>query len=265
MLCALVVGSFGFVTLGLADDVVQCGDVTLLFARGSGQELNEREAPAFFDDVASRLAPDVSVTRYELGAESHGGARYSAVGGWRDMLEAEASWTGFLGGQYRASVVAGVTEMTSYVTQRAAMCPGELFVLGGYSQGAQVVGEALFELDAATHERVAFVALFSDPKLYLPEGRGAFPPACRGAESPWRRGSVGCWTDHGVLEARVPYLPKDIEDRTGSWCDRNDGVCGDSLVDLGLHHDHAEYAESGAEIDEAGREIVAALDARLGD
>jgi hypothetical protein len=127
------------------------------------------------------------------------------------------------------------------------------------------VGEALFELDAATRDRVAFVALFSDPKLYLPEGRGAFPPACRGEQSPWRRGSVGCWTDHGVLEARVPYLPKDIEVRTGSWCDRNDGVCGDSLVDLGLHHDHAEYADRGAEIDEAGREVAAALDARLGD
>ncbi len=63
----------------------------------------------------------------------------------------------------------------------------------------------------------------------------------------------------------MPYLPKDIEDRTGSWCDRNDGVCGDSLVDLGLHHDHAEYADRGAEIDEAGREVAAALDARLGD
>jgi hypothetical protein len=261
MVGALVVGSVGVVTSGLADDVLPCGDVTLLFARGSGQELNEREAPAFFDELDDRLPPDVSVTRYELGAESFGGARYPAAGGWRDMLEAEASWTGILGGKYRASVVAGVVELTSYVEQRAELCPGELFVVGGYSQGAQVVGEALFELDARMRDRIAFVALFSDPKLHLPEGSGLFPPACRGDESPWRRGSVGCRTDHGVLEARAPYVPEDIEDRTGSWCDRNDGVCGDSLVDLGLHDDHAEYANTGAEIDEATREIAAVLDA----
>jgi hypothetical protein len=259
MVCALVVGSIGLVNFGLVDAVRPCGDVTLVFARGSGQELNEREAPVFFADVERVLGTGVSVTTYELGAESHGGARYPAAGGWRDMIEAEASWTGFLGGRYRASVAAGVTEMTSYVTERAAACPGERFVVGGYSQGAQVIGEALFELDAATRVRVAFVALFSDPKLYLPEGRGPFPPACRGDESPWRRGSVGCWTDHGVLEARVPYLPKDIEDRAGSWCDRDDGVCSDSLVDLGLHDDHAEYAYSGAEIEAATREIVGRL------
>jgi diadenosine tetraphosphatase ApaH/serine/threonine PP2A family protein phosphatase len=265
MVCALVVGSLAVVASGLADAVRPCEDVTMVFARGSGQGLNEREAPVFFGHVERGLGPAISVTRYELGAESHGGARYPAAGGWRDMLEAEASWTGFLGGRYRASVAAGVTELTNYLTERAVACPFELFVLGGYSQGAQVAGEALFELDAATRNRVAFVALFSDPKLYLPEGRGPFPPACRGDESPWRRGSVGCWTDHGVLEARVPYLPKDIEDRTGSWCDRDDGVCSDSLVDLGVHDDHAEYADSGAEIDEAAREIVARLDARIRD
>jgi predicted esterase len=259
--CALLAGSFGIVTSGLADDVAPCADATLLFARGSGQGLNEREAPAFFEEI-ERNAPDVLVNRYELGAESHGGARYPAVGGWRDMIEAEASWTGFLGGDYRASVAAGVTELASYVNERAARCPRELFVLGGYSQGAEVVGEALFELDAPTRERVAFVALFSDPKLSLPEGRGAFPAACRGEASPWRRGSVGCWTDHGILEARDPYLPKDVEHRAGSWCDRDDGVCGDSLVDLGLHHDHAQYARAGAEIDEAAREIAGVLEAR---
>jgi hypothetical protein len=263
IVCALVAGSIGVVASGLVDAVRPCGDVTLVFARGSGQGLNEREAPAFFDEVSRGLRPGITVARYELGEQSYGGARYPARGGWRDMLEAEASWAGFLGGRYRASVAAGVTELTNYVTERAAICPGESFVLGGYSQGAQVAGEALFELDAATRDRVAFVALFSDPKLYLPEGGGPFPPACRGDESPWRRGSVGCWTDHGVLEARVPYFPKDIEDRAGSWCDRADGVCSDSLVDLGLHDDHADYADSGAEIDEAAREIVGRLESRI--
>jgi hypothetical protein len=262
---ALIVSTFGFLIPALADHTPLCGDVTVVFARGSGQDLREREAPVFFDSVDNRLGVDVRVTRYELGTESQGGARYPAVGGWRDVLEAEASWTGFLGGRYRASVAAGVTELTSYLTQRADACPGEIFVVGGYSQGAQVVGEALFELNSATRDRIAFVALFSDPKLYLPEGRGPFPPACRGKESPWRRGSVSCWTDNGILEARKPYLPEDIEDRTGSWCDRNDGVCVDNPADLALYDDHAEYGDGGAEIDDAAREIAGALDNLLPD
>ena len=140
------------------------------------------------------------------------------------------------------------------------MCPGETFVVSGYSQGAQVVGEALFALDRATRDRIAFVALFSDPKLYLPEGRGPFPPACRGDESPWRRGTVSCWTDNGILEGRDPYLPDDIADRTGSWCDGNDGICDGNPADWVMHDDHAQYADGGGEIDEAAREIAAALD-----
>ena len=39
------------------------------------------------------------------------------------MIEAEASWMGFLGGRYRSSVAAGVTELTSYVNERAGLCP----------------------------------------------------------------------------------------------------------------------------------------------
>jgi hypothetical protein len=257
---ALLVSTFGALIPALADHTSHCGDVTVVFARGSGQDLGGREAPVFFDSVDNRLGVDVRVTRYELGTESHGGARYPAVGGWRDLLEAEASWTGFLGGQYRASVAAGVTELTDYLTKRADACPGEIFVVGGYSQGAQVAGEALFELNSATRDHIAFVALFSDPRLYLPEGRGPFPPACRGEESPWRRGSVSCWTDSGILEARKPYLPEDIADRAGSWCDRNDGICDGNPADWALHADHAEYADRGAEIDDAAREIAGVLE-----
>jgi cutinase len=236
-----------------------CSEVTLVFARGSGQRLGEREAPMFFETVGGRVGDTATIARYELGSGSYGGSRYPAVGGSWDVLEAEASWAGFLGGQYRASVAAGVAELTGFLSQRAHDCPHEVFVVGGYSQGAQVVGEALFELSTATRDRIAFVALFSDPKLYLPEGRGPLPPACRGDESPWRRGGVSCWTDNGILEARTPYLPEDIAVRTGSWCDRNDGVCNGNVADLAWYDDHAEYARDAAEIEEAAGEIATVL------
>lgn len=243
------------------EGIESCGGVTLVVARGSGQDLHSREASVFLDRVTEAL-PTLDVTTYELGTDAHGGTRYPAAGGFTDLLQAEAAWTGPLGGDYRSSVAAGVVELTAFVSERAAACAGELFVLGGYSQGAQVVGEALFHLDTDLRDRTAFVALFGDPKLYLPEGRGVMPAACRGAESPWRRGNVGCLTDNGILEARRPYVPENVEDRTGSWCDRNDPVCNSNLTDI-VHSAHRGYADAGAEIDDAAEEIVAAVVGRL--
>lgn len=261
-------------TTALADhDRVACVDVNLVFARGSGQGLAGGEANKFFSAIGDRLdSADITVNAYEVGTEAHGGATYPAVGvgldsveAIRNAIEADASWTGFLGGEYNSSVRQGVTEMSSYLASRAAKCPDELFVVGGYSQGAQVMGDAVTALDRAVRDRIAYAAMFGDPKLYLPEGRGIFPPACRGGElSPWRRGTVGCFTDNGVLEARVPYVPTDMADRTGSWCDRDDPICTDNLFDT-FGSTHGNYDDDGNGIDEAAREAAAAVAGRLAD
>ncbi|NND76387.1 MAG: cutinase family protein [Ilumatobacter sp.] len=240
-----------------------------MFARGSGQTLNFREAPRFFEKVTNRL-DGIGVNAYELGAEAHDGAQYPAYGigfdslqSFKNLIEADASWTGPAGGEYRSSVTSGVTELTAYLTARAARCPDEIFAIGGYSQGAQVVGDALPNLSASTRDRIAYVALFGDPKLYLPEGRGPFPPACIGKQfSEWRRGNVSCFTDNGILEARKPYLPSDVESRSGSWCDRNDPICNNNPADFVVSA-HSFYADDGAEMDEAAREVAIAIADRL--
>ncbi|CAN5700271.1 hypothetical protein BH20ACT2_BH20ACT2_16960 [soil metagenome] len=254
-------------------DAAGCGDVTVVFARGSGQGLNAREAPAFFEKVRARIdTTSVAVTEYELGTTPHDGGQYPAVGvgvdslqSFRNLLDSDASWTGGLGGEYRASVRSGVTELKSYLGDRAARCPSEVFVVGGYSQGAHVAGDALAEMSATLRAKVAFVAFFGDPRLYLPEGRGPLPPACRGKEySPWRRGNVSCFTDNGILEGRDPYLPSDLLDRAGSWCDREDPICNGNIFDF-VGSAHGDYADDGAEMDEAVREVALALERRLPD
>lgn len=205
-----------------------CAAVSTVFARGSGQPYGDREATRWFEQLGA------TADRYEL--------VYPAVR--------------FEDGGYRASVDAGVQALQAFVADRAARCPGERFLLAGFSQGAQVTGEALPGMPA---DRIAFVALFGDPTLYLPEGRGPFPPACRGEElSPWRRGSVGCLTDNGILGARIPYLPAEFVDRTGSWCDRDDPACNANPADV-VGSTHGEYALPGAEIDEAAAESVGRL------
>lgn len=244
------------------------------------------ETRSYLDQLESRLG-GYAVNRYELGSETHGGHRYRAFGvatlfgASRSSLARivnsaisrvlSAIWSGrpfrlrtILDDMerdlaramesldlsaYDDSVAEGTGEMIAYLEDRSANCPDEVFAIGGYSQGAHVVGQALFGLAAETRERIAHVALFADPKLYLPEGESAGSvERCerqgRGAVSVWRRGDVACSTTGGILNQggltvvdgrrRDPYLPSDIASRSGSWCDRRDGVCNGSLRALVL-------------------------------
>ena len=102
-----------------------------------------------------------------------------------------------------------------------------------------------------------FVSFFGDPKLYLPEGRGDFSCRLPGSEVVLAPRQRRLLDGQRVLESRIPYLPDDIQGRVGSWCDRNDGICTDNIVLIpGAVGAHDEYAEEGAEIDEAAREIA---------
>ena len=250
------------------------------------QSRTQGESRSYLDRLESRLG-GYAVNRYELGSETHGGYRYRAFGiatlfgasssGFARIINSgiasilTAVWSGRpyriraileemerdlargvealeLSG-YDDSVAEGTGEMIAYLEARAAGCPDEVFAIGGYSQGAHVVGQALFGLAAETRGRIAHVALFADPKLYLPEGESdASVDRCErrvpGALSVWRRGDVACSTTGGILahggltgldaRRRNPYLPQDLASRTGSWCDRRDGVCNGSPLDLVL-------------------------------
>lgn len=231
----------------------ECTDVFTLFARGTDQTVTQSdETNEFFSEVRDRIAPPLSITERELGEDSYDGHQYPASSG----LDAEIF---FLSGGYRESVDEGTAEATAYLNDRADACPNERWVLGGYSQGAQVIGSALFDLSAQAEDNIEFVAFFGDPKLHLPYGDGIFPAACRGQSESWRRGNPRCWVSGGLLEARDPYLPESFESKTGSWCDRNDGVCVDNLL---LYPSatgaHDNYDENGW-IAEAAVEAVRAL------
>lgn len=306
-----------------ADDAAApaCSDLTIVFARGSDQKLatatgHQGMAQAYFDHVETRLT-DYSTNEYELGTREYGGYRYRAVGIsaildlYRSyIVEAMASFIRrissplrksppsessadlleiYLQGasEYRNSVIEGMGEFIYYLNDRGTDCPDETFLVGGYSQGAQVIRGSLPLLDKGIRDRIAHVALFSDPTLHLPEGESPGSVAnCRertpGAVSPWRRGTVGCSTSNGILNLDgfrplsigppVPYVPADIESRVGSWCEQTDGVCTGSVLDLalGIHFDvenrrfhvpiHGVYADSyfGEAASEAASRVVEA-------
>lgn len=242
-----------------ADD--QCKDVEIVFARGSGQALNATEAERFESQLRERLGDEVTYHSYELGTEEYDGAKYPAVN-VSNWWNGNAIGAFFSSGQrfdYGNSVAAGKAELRGYLERRGRACPDERIILGGYSQGAQAVGEASRELPGGISSRVDFVALFGDPKLYLPEGEGLFPPACDGKNlSPWRRDIINCRTDNGALGARKPYLSVAYENKTGLWCNDKDFVCGTSKSPLDTEN-HLTYGASGAAVDKAAREAAMRL------
>jgi Mg-chelatase subunit ChlD len=240
-----------------------CKDVHVVWARGAmlgagGLDFNGFYANALKDRI---LAP-ITQSAFELGSTGYGGYKYQPVQDWTQLLGA-----GFGGSaEYDSSIASGRDELVHYLTDRAAGCPNERYVLGGFSEGSQVTGEALFELPQTVRDRIAFVALFGDPKL----DAGNWPPpvdpftfACNGDKQPWHRGTAPCYIAGGAFGPRVPYLPSDIEQRVGSWCRQGDGACTGSLLDilavanpLGDGGEHMNYFDDNADAAFAAREAA---------
>lgn len=195
--------------VGVGSITCQSGGVLMIFARGSGQDYEEPEARTFLSFVYEKLRRyGISSDRVELGNEDFAGrttGRYPAY---------DADWkAGFV--RYYESVGIGASELTQYVSHRVDQCPRETIVLGGYSQGADVIGYALQTFGPAILSRLGFVALYGDPRF----------SSC--GRSWWARGdALRCTVGGlGIANSRTPYLPAVLEGRAGSWCDIGDGFC----------------------------------------
>ena len=235
----------------------KCMLATAIFARGSGQGLNAKEAQTFRRQLQNRVGKD-KLNFYELGSESYGGNQYPAVdvsNVWNgNAIGAKIS--GGMGNTYGKSVKEGVAELRTYLDIRHRKCPNEFFILGGVSQGAQVVGQALPSISSGVKNKIVFNMLFGDPKLYLPEGEGIFPPACRNEKlSAYRREIANCHVDNGALGARKPFLPSEDNSKTGLWCLANDYVCGSSKFVWDVEG-HGKYANNNGPIDDGAREAA---------
>ncbi|MBT2535436.1 cutinase family protein [Arthrobacter sp. ISL-69] len=159
-----------------ADSVAAaCATVESIFARGSGQGPRDSEAERFESQIRNRLTSPSTLHHYNLGSETVDGYSYPAVPvGMQTGLESlwntvQAGISGGEGYTYGTSVNEGVDELNAYLTKRAAACPEALFVLGGYSQGAQVVGEAYNDkLSDSLRRRVVYQALLATPSSFSP-------------------------------------------------------------------------------------------------
>ncbi len=196
---------------------VECPNVRVVFARGSGGERwKDQNYLAYKSAIESKLT--VSGLSYEFIDLD-----YPAVGVGINKLDVTIGALIGSGDAYEfgESVKRGVKNLDKLVN--SADCPATKYVIGGYSQGAMVVSKALPGLRA---DKLIYAATFGDPKIYLPEGAGVIPSACRGENlSDYRMYVPDCRAYRGLLGAYVPYEPDTLVGKVGVWCNRRDVFC----------------------------------------
>jgi Mg-chelatase subunit ChlD len=215
---------------------ITCKDVHAIWATGANNQPGGDDFTRFTGDLGDRIQSPVTFSAYALGT-GFGGFRYQPTDDVGLFLQLT---TGPLSlGPFNNSVQSGIDELNAYLTDRAAQCGNEVYVLGGWSEGADVVSRGLSALPQSVRDRIAFVELFGDPVLdtgnWRPPGTppiGGFLPSCFFGKRPWVRGSAPCWITGGILGSHTPYVPSDMEQRVGSWCREQDAACDGSLFDF---------------------------------
>jgi len=211
-----------------------CQDLSIIFSRGSGQNqdhldlddlLNpqrfgnrEKQSYTFFKEVDAKL-PGLTkefVSLHDF-AGKYNNYGYKAVAVMPSMVE-PANHRNDAINLYYESVKDGAEELAGYIKDKIAQCPNQEIILGGYSQGAQITGEALFKLTSQERSHIRYTAFYGDPKLNGHEGNFVLN------KGHWLRGNAVRITN-GILGARENYVPADMKGRVGSWCDFADPIC----------------------------------------
>ena len=237
-----------------------CADVLIVFARGSSDNPNanyldfpfekdfrdlEKVGGAFFQAMKNELDTNyphvtykaVSVHNFPNLYNQNGYRAVGIFGGPTIMnaFDAELSWWPW--GEYRGSVSDGVDEVVGYVKDQQQLCPDQKIVMGGYSQGANVIGDSLFHFSNTELDKIQAVTLFGDPKYvgsnidnessrlnWFDTFTNLTTPGAKPIAEPWVRGTATL-NDRGSLDARIPYVPQAMADKTLSWCFVDDFIC----------------------------------------
>ena len=194
-----------------------CPNLRVVFARGSGGERWKDDNYLAFKSAIESKLKTVNLDYEFIDLD------YPAVGVGVDKLDVTLGALIGSGNAYEFgdSIKSGVKNLKNMVNSGA--CSGTKYVIGGYSQGAMVVSKALSSLDSS---KIIYAATFGDPWIYLPEGVGVMPAACKGKNlSDYRKYVPDCYAYKGLLGANVPYRTEALVDKVGTWCNKRDVFC----------------------------------------
>ena len=210
-----------------------CSDYEFVFARGSGQSLNDIDYRTLKSEVESALKGE-NISFYEL--ENYPAFSPTFIDAIGTYLSAGESY------RFGESVEKGTEELLSHLKSETKRCKTKKYILAGYSQGAFVIDRALPYLNA---DKIIYVATFGDPKLYLPEGRNR--NACNQIGlSSYRVYVPDCEVNEGIFGGLNPYEDQNYKGKRGVWCNQNDFICGSKLNLTNLWHGHTAYtSENG--------------------
>lgn len=154
-----------------AQNSAGCSDDFLIGSRGSGQLPPERDeyqglGPEVFQ-FSQRLAVDFKRIgqSYRYAANPYPAVAVSPGGnsdGW--LFNLAGVVTGLPVGSFDKSVSQGVTRLVADVRSQIASCPDSHILLAGFSQGAQVTGDAYQQLTGAERRHVLGVFVLADPR-----------------------------------------------------------------------------------------------------
>ncbi|MBR3115989.1 cutinase family protein [Candidatus Saccharibacteria bacterium] len=209
-----------------------CPDVRVVFARGSGGERWEDQNYLAYKKAIEEKLKTTTIDYEFVDLD------YPAIGIGDPSVLLGAYFGAGEAYEFGESVKSGVKNLDKLVNDNS--CPNTKYVLGGYSQGAMVVSGALSSL---RDDRLIYAATFGDPKLYLPEGQGIMPAACKGENlSDYRVYVPDCQAYKGMLGAYMPYEPEALEGKVGTWCNKRDIMCSSKHWDLAAGiSDHVAY------------------------
>lgn len=212
-----------------------CVDYFVVFARGSGEDLHTNIDHQAFSQSIHQLfqkLPNYTYRYYQLGESSQFGTPYPAIGTEKPEIITGAIISGGMSFQFGRSVKTGIKELSALYRQTTKSCPKTRFILAGYSQGAMVISLAIRNFNPA---KIVYFASFGDPKLYLPEGKGPNPKACKGQGlSVYRQNIPDCYVEHGLLGGLNPYIYSIYRHKVGAWCNVADFICGSNFDPFGF-------------------------------
>lgn len=220
-------------------NAVDCPDLKVIFARGSGEERwVDQNYLTFKKELEQKLK--LLDLKYEFEDLD-----YPAINVANPWTLLSAYISGGESYEFGKSVDIGINNLISAVNSPS--CPNTKFVVAGYSQGAMVVSKAVQSLNP---DKIIYAATFGDPKIYLPEGAGLIPAACKGKNlSNYRIYVPDCRAYEGILGSNKPYQPEALIDKMGTWCNKMDILCSShyslsshlSYISDGLYADASKF------------------------